>query len=208
MPNPIMLLQRCCPSENEKLTAVVFKTAFQTIYARGALSIPKLLQADDGKEFKGAVNKYFKEQNVMIRQEKPNRHRQQAVVERCNATIARAVFTTLHAKEIETNETQTVWVDNLSTIIQEINARTLKNKKIMEEKRAKMDPSLRCDGDSCNLLTVGTLVYVISDQPTEIPGIKLKGKNLVTDLRWDPTPRTVQNIILRPYQIHSTKSQA
>jgi len=84
--------------------------------------MPKLVQVDDGKEFKGAVMKYFQANKVMMRQGKPNRHRQQSVVERFNATIARAIFTILHAKEIETKETQTAWVDNLPNIIINDNA--------------------------------------------------------------------------------------
>ena len=47
-----------------------------------------------------------------------------------------------------------------------------------EEKRAKMDMSIRCEGHSCNLLAIGSPVYVISDEPTDITGIKL-AENIV-----------------------------
>jgi len=81
----------------------------------------------------------------MVRQGKSNR--QQAVDERYNATIARAIFTILHAKEIETKETQTEWVANLPNIIKEINDRVKRNAKRRKEKFDKMDKALRCESD-------------------------------------------------------------
>lgn len=180
--------------------AIEVKSAFQTIFQRGTIKMPVLIQVDDGTEFKGAVIQYFKENNVMMRQGKPNRHRQQSIVERNNATIARAVFTLLHAREIETGETQREWTADLPTILEEMNKRAKKNQSKRTSNLKSTKPDLRCEGDSCKLLEIGTAVYVISDQPTEYTGIKLKGKHRATDLRWDPTPRKVTDIVLRPYQ--------
>lgn len=110
--------------------------------------------------------------------------------------IGKAIFEILHAKEIETNETAREWVEFLPEILSEIN----KQAKSRVKKLKAMDPSVRCEGISCELLEEGTKVYVISDQPKDVTGIKLHGKHRITDLKWDPTERTIEQVFRRPYQ--------
>ena len=62
-------------------------TAFSTIYKRSRLKWPKLLQADPGREFMGAVNKLMKSKNVKIRRGETGLHRSQAIVERFKGVL-------------------------------------------------------------------------------------------------------------------------
>ena len=69
-------------------------TALERIYFRGPLKWPKLLQADPGREFMGAVNQLLKKHNVKVRRRHVDIHRDQAIVERFNRTLANVCFDT------------------------------------------------------------------------------------------------------------------
>lgn len=174
--------------------------AFMTIYKRKLKPPKALLQIDSGSEFKGVVMHWFNKQNIMVRFGKPDRHRQQAVVEAYNGIIARALFYKLHQQELATKETNTDWVHLLPKLIHRLNAhvRTLKKQKKAELK--KLDDDIKCVGDTCKVIPIGTSVRVISDHPTDSTGIRLHGTFRKTDLRWDPTPRKIEDIVLRPNQ--------
>lgn len=184
------------PLMSKKPTDIV--GAFEKIYKRPYLSIPKaLLQVDDGGEFKGAVTKYFRDHNVMIRRGRPGRHRQIATVEAYIGVIARAIFYALHTQEIKTKKVATSWVNNLPKIIKIIN-----KKKSAEKKREKVtskDLAGRCEGISCELLKVGDRVRVQLDRPRDATG-NLPGKFRITDLRWENKERKITAIILHPGQ--------
>ena len=61
---------------------------FAKIYRHGPLKWPQMLQVDPGREFMGAVTKAMSEHNVTIRRGRTNIHRDQAIVERFNRTLA------------------------------------------------------------------------------------------------------------------------
>ena len=67
--------------------------ALSRIYSRSPLKWPKLLQVDPGREFMGAVNTLPKKHNTKIRRGRVNIHRDQAIVERFNRTIAERLLT-------------------------------------------------------------------------------------------------------------------
>ena len=62
--------------------------AFQRIYKRGPLKWPQLLQVDPGREFMGAVTKVIENNKTAIRRGRTEIHRDQAIVERFNRTLA------------------------------------------------------------------------------------------------------------------------
>ena len=66
--------------------------ALQNIYKRSPLTWPNLLQVDPGKEYFGDVVKLLNKNNVKIRRGIPDVHRQQALVERFNRTLAERLF--------------------------------------------------------------------------------------------------------------------
>ena len=77
--------------------------ALSRIYSRSPLKWPKLLQVDPGREFMGAVNTLPKKHNTKIRRARVNIHRDQAIVERFNRTIAERLFNHQYAQEMLLN---------------------------------------------------------------------------------------------------------
>jgi len=73
--------------------------AFKKIYQRGPLNWPNLLQVDPGREFQGDVLSTMKHHNVIIRQGHTSIHRDQAIVERFNRTLAERLFGYQYARE-------------------------------------------------------------------------------------------------------------
>jgi len=66
--------------------------ALERIYKRRPLRWPKLLQMDPGREFMGAVNQLLSKHNVEVRRGRVDIHRDQAIVERFNRTLAKRLF--------------------------------------------------------------------------------------------------------------------
>ena len=77
--------------------------AFETIYARGPLKWPQMLQVDPGREFMGAVTKEMENHKTSIRRGHPEIHRDQAIVERFNRTLAERLFGYQYAVEMRSN---------------------------------------------------------------------------------------------------------
>ena len=78
--------------------------AFKTIYARGPLKWPQMLQVDPGREFMGAVTKEMEKHKTSIRRGRPEIHRDQAIVERFNRTLAERLFGYQYAVEMRSPE--------------------------------------------------------------------------------------------------------
>ena len=66
--------------------------AFQTIYKRSPLTWPEMLQVDPGHEFMGDVTKEMDKHKTYIRRGRIDIHRDQAIVERFNHTLAECLF--------------------------------------------------------------------------------------------------------------------
>lgn len=168
--------------------------AFEKIYNRGILKLPTKIDVDPGSEFQGAVKKWFTDKGIFMRVGKVGRHRQQAIVERKNQTIAKALFKRMAAQELLTHETSRQWVSDLPKLITVMNKLTAKN-----FKEPKLATTPVCTGPSCNLLDIGTKVRVQLEQPRDmVTGKVLAGKFRSTDLRWDPQIRIIREILLRP----------
>ena len=167
--------------------------AFKQIYKRGPLKYPKRIEVDPGTEFKGDVKEYFEKQGIFLRYGKPGRHRQQAQVERYNQILGKTLFHRMTAQELLTDEIDTHWVSDLPIMIKAINA------KVKKEPKTKFSDDPVCEDDSCNLLEIGTKVRVILEEPIELTSDKrLTGKFREGDIRWDMTPRTIREILIKP----------
>ena len=95
--------------------------AFQRIYKRGPLKWPQLLQVDPGREFMGAVTKVMEHNNCRGRTEI---HRDQAIVERFNRTLAERLFGYQYAVEMNiknSNQRSTEWVKRLPEVVSALN---------------------------------------------------------------------------------------
>jgi hypothetical protein len=165
---------------------------FKKIYSRKILNLPKLLEVDPGTEFQGVVKNYFNSKGIRLKVGLPDRHRQQAIVEQKNLVIGRVIHKRQAAQELITGVPSTEWITDLPKIIAAINRRAKPAKDIN-----KTDEPV-CKGKSCYLFYIGDKVRVALDAPrsTTEKGEKLHGKFRASDIRWDPTPRTIENIIL------------
>lgn len=183
------------PLKNKEAATVL--AAFKKIYSRGPLTMPIQLQVDPGTEFKGVLYKYFHDKNVFVRYGKVNRHRQQGLVERKNQQIAVPLFKRQYAQEMLTGKEDRQWIQDLPIIVKGLNRRAESQQKPVSTEI----PLPTCTGDSCNLLDIGTKVRVALDGPMNMVTRKLlSGRFRSTDFRFDPTPRVIKEVLLRPGQ--------
>ena len=96
-------------------------SALVTIYKRGGLKWPKLVQLDPGKEFMRDFNQLMKRHNVLIRRGIPKNHRQQALVENFNNHLAQRLFSYQYHKEMEDDNRNTEWVRRLQPVVTSLN---------------------------------------------------------------------------------------
>jgi len=179
---------------------------FKDIFTKGTpLSLPKWsIQVDPGSEFKSVVKKYFDDNGILVRVGKVDRSRHQAMAENRNKIIAKALFQKQVGQEILTNKVSVEWVDDIQTVIDAINDyerekyKTEKKKEIAREKKNGIPLPYLQKGIA--ILEVGTKVRIKLDKPKGVLGEKLHGTFRATDIKWEPTIRTITNIILTPNQ--------
>ena len=97
--------------------------AFQAIYKRGPLTWPQMLQVDPGREFMGAVTKEKEKHKTYIRRGRTEIHRDQAIVERFNRTLAERLFGHQYAVEmlLPEGKRSTEWVKRLPDVVAALN---------------------------------------------------------------------------------------
>ena len=95
--------------------------AFQAIYKRGPLTWPSMLQVDPGREFMGGVTKEMEKHKTYIRRGRAEIHRDQAIVERFNRTLAECLFGYQYAVEMLHAGWLTVWVKRLPDVVNALN---------------------------------------------------------------------------------------
>ena len=96
---------------------------FQAIYRRGPLTWPQMLQVDPGREFMGSVTKEMEKHKTYIRRGRTEIHRDQAIVERFNRTLAERLFGHQYAVEMLLPEGKwsTEWVKRLPDVVSALN---------------------------------------------------------------------------------------
>ena len=95
--------------------------AFQAIYRRSPLTWPSMLQVDPGREFTGGVTKEMEKHKTYIRRGRAEIHRDQAIVERFNRTLAERLFGHQYAVEMLHAGRSTVWVKRLPDVFNALN---------------------------------------------------------------------------------------
>lgn len=171
--------------------------AFEAIYKRKILKVPKSLRTDPGSEFDNTDFKtWCKNHGIILSFGQPGRHRQVALAERKNQTIGKLIHQITVHDTVATGHASSAWREILPTIVKSVNKHVkLQNKMFPKKKQVKDD--LRPDE---SVLEIGTKVRVMLDNPEDISGNKLMGKFRASDIRWNPKERTITNIMLKPGQ--------
>jgi len=97
--------------------------AFQAIYRRSPMTWPQMLQVDPGRAFMGSVTKEMEGHKTYIRRGRTETHRDQAIVERFNRTLAERMFDHQYAVEMLLPEGQRsiAWVKRLPDVVKALN---------------------------------------------------------------------------------------
>jgi hypothetical protein len=194
---------RKCDAEPLKhKTASSIVKAFQKIYSRKILKIPKVIQFDQGTEFKNETKTYFNENNASVKYTLANRHRQNALVERKNKEIGSTIMKFQNAQEILKKKTVKGWVADLPELIQIINE--------YAPKRKPLTGHILYSKFSNDILPLHEHVRTVLDYPISASNNKRIGQNFRSgDIRWNDKDRTIEKIILNPdqpvmYQLNGT----
>lgn len=107
--------------------------AFNKIYERGILDIPKFMSVDSGTEFKGSALNYLKSKKIVVTVSATQKHSQTAFVEYANKLIGKAIGYLQTEKEIETNKTVKGWLDDIHLIVETINQQANQKGKLREQ---------------------------------------------------------------------------
>ena len=177
--------------------------AFQKIYKRSPMKWPQLLQVDPGREFMGAVTKEMENHKTYIRRGRVDIHRDQAIVERFNRTLAERLFGHQYAVEMRlpAGQRSTAWVKRLPEVVAALNneVTSLTGKKPAEaikEKAVAAKPStpyLRPVGErEKKLPSLVNVRYLY--QPGELEG----GVKRATDPIWSLKVYTVERSVTKP----------
>jgi len=95
--------------------------ALKKIMRRSPLQYPRLIQCDEGAEFKGEVFQLYKSHGTIMRRGIPGVHRNQAIVEAFNKQLAERLFSYQYHKEMEYDERNREWVRRLPDVIKAMN---------------------------------------------------------------------------------------
>ena len=177
--------------------------AFQRIHRRRPLKWPQLLQVDPGREFMGAVTKVMESNKTAIRRGRTEIHRDQAIVERFNRTLAERLFGHQYAVEMRlpSGQRSTEWVKRLPAVVSALNNKVtrLTGKKpaqAIKEKAVTSKPSTpysRPVGvNEKKLPPRVNLRYLY--QPGELEG----GGRRATDPIWSLKVHNIERIVTKP----------
>ena len=118
--------------------------AFQKMYWKGPMRWPKVLQVDPGREFMGEVTKEKAKNDVRVRRENVNVHRDQGIVERFTRTLSERLFSYQYSQEMNfrSAERSREWVKSLPKVFLALNGEKtrLTGKKPVEAIKEKLSP--------------------------------------------------------------------
>ena len=176
--------------------------AFQSIYRRSPLTWPNMLQVDPGREFMGAVTKEMEKHKTYIRRGRTEIHRDQAIVERFNRTLAERLFGHQYAVEmlLPEGKRSTEWVKRLPDVVSALNnevtsligkkpAVAIKEKEVFSKPSTKYNRSVGVNEKKLPPLINVRYLY----QPGELEG----GTKRATDPIWS----------LKVYQVVENKTK-
>ena len=175
---------------------------FAKIYRLGPLKWPQMLQVDPGREFMGAVTKAMDAHKVTICRGRVNIHRDQAIVERFNCTLAEKLFGHQYAVEMNMpSGRSTAWVKRLPEVVSALNNEVTRliGKKPAEAIREKAvaskpaTPYMRPVGVNKRKLPPQAHVRYLY-YPGELEG----GRRRATDPIWSLKVYNIHKVITKP----------
>ena len=177
---------------------------FAKIYRHGPLKWPKLLQVDPGREFMGAVTKAMDEHKTTIRRGRPNIHRDQAIVECFNRTLAERLFGYQYAVEMNMpSGRSTAWVKRLPEVVSALNNEVtrLTGKK---PSQAIKDKAVSAKPATPYMRPVGVqerkLPPLVNVRYLNYPGELEGGGRRATDPIWSLKVYNIQKVVTRPHE--------
>lgn len=165
--------------------------AFQKIIKRKYLNKPYAsLRTDDGKEFRGAFEKWLHGENIIHKIGEPGRHKQVGNAEILNRDLGRLLNGYMNSVEEKTGKQYKEWTEVLPTIRKMLNEyRTIPEGDPFTDVYPSPDVVE-------SKFKVGDIVYRISDEPLDALGRKQPTKNFrMGDYRWDLTPRKIVRVL-------------
>ena len=167
--------------------------ALEKIYKRSPLHYPRLLQCDDGAEFKREVNQLYLKHNTLIRRGIPGVHRSQAVVEAFNKQLAERLFSYQYHQEMTYDERNREWVKRLPDVIRTMNREVHSKTKLTPVEAIQKDiiPSINKHIRE-KIIPLGTQVRYLYE-PGEVEG---DVKRRATDPIWSTTVYEIKRIVL------------
>ena len=178
--------------------------AFQRIYKKGPLKWPQLLHVDPGREFMGSATKIMENNKTSIRRGRVNIHRDQAIVERFNRTLAERLFGYQYAVEMnmkQSDKRSTEWVKRLPEVVSALNNEVTrligkKPSEAIKEKTASSKPATpysRPVGLNEKKLPPQVNVRYLY-QPGELEG----GGKRATDPIWSLKVYNIEKVVTKP----------
>lgn len=182
--------------------AKTFKRAFQAIYRRPYLSAPKRLQVDAGTEFRGEVKTFFTSRGIGVKVAQTGRHRQVGLVEAMNGKISKALNHHMVNAELLAGRPDRLWADKLPELREFLNWGHKERLAELRKRNAKELPLPKCQGQSCDILPLGTRVRHVLNYPVDASDFnkKLYGKFRRGDVRWTKSVHTIDSYHIRPFQ--------
>ncbi len=175
-------------------TADAVTKALRDIYTRDdVLKPPARAECDAGGEFHGSTAAFLEKAGAMIRYGEPGRHRQQALVERMNGIIGRAIMIRQSGQELLTGKPSTEWVDDLPRIVAELNRRIQRDPPPLPH-----DVPPPANAEDRDILLEGTLVRRKNDRPTGVLGNHLPGSQRAGDPTYETRGRRIVSQLIRP----------
>ena len=190
----IDVYDKMCDAEPlKKKLAISIVKAFKKIYKRGILKVPKIIQFDQGTEFKEETKQYFNEEKANVKYALTNRHRQMALIERKNKEIGGTIMKYQNAQELIKKKTVKGWVNELPALIKVINEHLPKRKPVPD--------NILYNKFTKDILPLHEHVRAILDHPINASNSKRLGSVFRTgDIRWNQEDKTIEKIILNPGQ--------
>lgn len=155
--------------------------ALQKIFKRKYLKTPVRIQCDAGNEFKGDVKKYCADNGITLYYSRQGRHKQTGLVEYFNKILGEMLFKTMLVNELNYEQENTSWTDDLPKIIKLFNEHLIKDKSKIVSDETIFQKSLKSKDA---IVPIGTNVRYALDNPVNANGKQTDTKFRKTDVRW------------------------